>query len=101
MLKAFGARTVALLDGGLAKWREEGRVLEEGVPSVRRGHFTPVPGTDAVATKADVLALIGGETEIVDARSAARFAGEEAEPRPGLASGHIPGAKNLPQGALF
>jgi thiosulfate/3-mercaptopyruvate sulfurtransferase len=101
MLKAFGARKVALLDGGLAKWREEARALEQGAADVRRGHFTPMLSTDAVASKGDVLALIGGETEIVDARSAARFAGEEAEPRPGLASGHIPGAKNLPQGALF
>jgi thiosulfate/3-mercaptopyruvate sulfurtransferase len=101
MLRSFGARRVALLDGGLARWIAEGRRLEQGTPAVKRGHFTPLPRDGAVADKADVLRLIGSETQIVDARSAARFAGEEPEPRPGLASGHMPGAKNLPQGALF
>jgi thiosulfate/3-mercaptopyruvate sulfurtransferase len=102
MLRSFGARQVALLDGGLAKWRAEGRPLESGVPKVRRGHFTPQPVPGAAIDKAELLGLAGaGEAEIVDARGAARFAGEEAEPRPGLTSGHIPGAKNLPQGELF
>ncbi|MFL6862576.1 MAG: 3-mercaptopyruvate sulfurtransferase [Allosphingosinicella sp.] len=102
MLKRFGARDVAILDGGLAKWKAEGRPLERGAPSLRAGHFTPAPDPSGIASKADLLALVGaGSHAIVDARGAARFAGEEAEPRPGLASGHIPGARNLPQGRLF
>lgn len=102
MLRSFGARRVTLLDGGLAKWKAEGRPLESGLPQGRRGHFTPVLDEGAVADKARVAALVGaGSHEIVDARGAARFAGEEAEPRPGLATGHIPGSKNLPQGKLF
>jgi thiosulfate/3-mercaptopyruvate sulfurtransferase len=101
MLRAFGARRVALLDGGLAKWTAEGRPLERGAAPLRRGHFTPVLEPDRVAGKAEVASLIGASTEIVDARSAARFAGAEAEPRPRLAAGHMPGAKNLPQGLLF
>jgi thiosulfate/3-mercaptopyruvate sulfurtransferase len=101
MLRSFGARRVALLDGGLAKWIAEGRPLEQGVPAVRRGHFTPLLRGGAVADRAEVSGLLGTDTQIVDARSAARFTGEEAEPRPGLASGHIRGARNLPQGALF
>ena len=101
MLRSFGARRVALLDGGLAKWRAEGRPLEQGAPTVKRGHFTPLLREGAVADKAKVSRLLGSGTQLVDARSAARFSGEEPEPRPGLASGHIPGAKNLPQGALF
>jgi thiosulfate/3-mercaptopyruvate sulfurtransferase len=101
MLRSFGARRVALLDGGLAKWKAEGRPLESGTAPARRGHFTPALSGEGVAAKEDVLALIGSETQIVDARSAARFTGEESEPRPGLAAGHMPGARNLPQGALF
>ncbi|MEA3050579.1 MAG: thiosulfate/3-mercaptopyruvate sulfurtransferase [Sphingomonadales bacterium] len=102
MLKRFGAHYVAILDGGLAKWKAEGRPLERGKPQVRHGHFTPSLDRGGVAAKADMLGLVGaGSHEIVDARSGPRFAGEEAEPRPGLASGHIPGSKNLPQGRLF
>jgi thiosulfate/3-mercaptopyruvate sulfurtransferase len=101
MLRSFGARRVALLDGGLAKWTAEGRPLERGAPALRRGHFTPVLEPDGVAGKAEVARLIGADSEIVDARSAARFSGAEPEPRPGLAAGHMPGAKNLPQGLLF
>jgi len=102
MLTAFGARSVALLDGGLAKWKAEGRPLESGRPNVRTGHFTPSLAPAAVADKNFVRSILAaGSHEIVDARGAARFSGEEAEPRPGLASGHMPGARNLPQGRLF
>lgn len=103
MLKVFGARQVALLDGGLAKWRAEGRPVESGQaqPSPS-GHFTPSLDPDAVADKHFVRALLGtGSAEIVDARPAARFAGQEPEPRAGVQPGHIPGSRNLPQGALF
>jgi thiosulfate/3-mercaptopyruvate sulfurtransferase len=102
MLKIFGAHFCSILDGGFQKWTAEGRPVEGGRPSVRHGHFTAGLHTAAVAHKSDMLALIGDSGhEIVDARGAARFSGEEAEPRPGLASGHIPGAKNLPQADLF
>ena len=102
MLKSFGAHYVSILDGGLQKWKSEGRPLESGRPQVRHGHFTPSLDTDAIADKDYVSGLVHSDQhEIVDARSAARFAGEEKEPRPGLAPGHIPGSKNLPQGGLF
>src|SRR5687767_10387856 len=102
MLKSFGAHYVAILDGGLGKWKSEGRALESGRPSVRHGHFSPSFDAGAVVDKAAVAALLGdGSHEIVDARGAARFAGEEPEPRPGMESGHIPGSRNLPQGSLF
>ena len=102
MLRLFGARRVALLNGGLAKWRAEGRPLETGPAVVRQGHFTPHLTPHQVADKASVASLLGSDShQIVDARGAARFEGAEAEPRPGMASGHIPGAKNLPQGRLF
>jgi thiosulfate/3-mercaptopyruvate sulfurtransferase len=102
MLRSFGAHHVALLDGGMQKWRAEGGPLESGRPQVRHGHFTAWLDGQGVAGKAEVQALLGNDGhEIVDARSPSRFAGEEAEPRAGLAPGHIPGSKNLPQARLF
>jgi thiosulfate/3-mercaptopyruvate sulfurtransferase len=102
MLRSFGAHYVALLDGGLQKWTAEGRPLESGRPQVRHGHFTPSLDRGAVADKVWMLSILGDPArEIVDARGAGRFTGDEAEPRPGMASGHIPGSKNLPQGSLF
>jgi thiosulfate/3-mercaptopyruvate sulfurtransferase len=102
LLKTFGAHYVSVLDGGLAKWTAEGRPLATGKPQVRHGHFTPMFEPAAVVDKRAVAALIeaGGE-QLVDARPAARFAGTEADPRPGMAAGHIPGSRNLPQGQLF
>lgn len=102
MLKHFGARQVAVLDGGLAKWKAEARPVESGNPQVGHGHFTPRFNAASVVDKQRVLSLIGAESHaIVDARGASRFSGAEAEPRPGMASGHIPGSRNLPQSSLF
>ena len=102
MLKVFGAHYVAILDGGLAKWKAEGRPLESGKPQVRHGHFTPMLDSNAVADKKLVMSLLGAGThEIVDARPTSRFAGEDPEPRPGVSPGHMPGARNLPQSELF
>jgi thiosulfate/3-mercaptopyruvate sulfurtransferase len=100
MLRLFGARQVAILDGGLGKWLAEGRPVESGSSTPRAGHFTPAFDSAPVADKADMLAL-GGESEIVDARPTARFRGETPEPRAGLVAGHIPGSRNLPQSELF
>ena len=99
MLRVFGARHVALLDGGLGKWIAEGRRLAAGREQHRHGHFTAALDTDAVVDKQTMLALAGAE--VVDARSAPRFAGAEAEPRAGLEAGHIPGSRNLPQSDFF
>jgi thiosulfate/3-mercaptopyruvate sulfurtransferase len=97
MLTLFGAHDVAILDGGIAKWKAEGRALETGKPTLRHRHFTVWKDEKAVRSKADMLAnLHSKEAEVVDARGAGRFTGEEAEPRPDMASGHIPGSRNLP-----
>ena len=102
MLRAFGARQVAILDGGLEKWAIEGRPVERGKPSTRRGEFRAALDRDAVADLAYVSGIVHSDShEIVDARPAGRFAGEEPEPRPGVEPGHIPGSRNLPQSALF
>lgn len=97
----FGAHNVAILDGGLAKWKAEGREIEQGKQQVRHRHFTPFHDDSSVRSLAQVRELIGGETEIVDARPEARFKGEGPEPRPGQEPGHIPGSKNVPHSTLF
>jgi thiosulfate/3-mercaptopyruvate sulfurtransferase len=102
MLKIFGAHYVALLDGGLQKWRAEGRMLASGREHHRHGHFTAFLDGKAVVDQKALRALIGSDGHaIVDARPAARFAGADGEPRPGVEPGHIPGSKNAPQSAFF
>ena len=101
MFRLFGAHDVAVLDGGLAKWKAEGRETESGKPNVRHRHFTVWKDEASLATKADVETALGAGTQVVDARTPGRFAGEEPEPRPDVEPGHIPGAKNLPHAKLF
>lgn len=102
MLTLFGAQNVALLDGGIAKWKAEGRPCAQGREHLRHRHFTVWSDTRSVRTKAQMLANIAsGAEQVVDARGAGRFTGEVAEIKPGLASGHIPGARNLPYTRLF
>ena len=102
MFRVFGHERVAVLDGGSGKWRREGRPMESGTPSPRRGHFTArSPSADAVRDLEQVRSLIGaGGVQIVDMRSAGRFGASEPEPRPGLRGGHIPGSRNLPYNEL-
>jgi thiosulfate/3-mercaptopyruvate sulfurtransferase len=102
MLTLFGAHDVAILDGGLAKWKAEGRELESGKRPLRHRHFTVWKDAKEIRSKADMLANLESKAAVVvDARGAARFSGTEAEPRPDMASGHIPGSRNLPYTALF
>jgi thiosulfate/3-mercaptopyruvate sulfurtransferase len=102
MARLFGARQVAILDGGLSKWKAEGRVVEAGPASVARGEYDAVPATARLRSKDDLLANLGTQTaQVIDARGAPRFAGSAPEPRPGIAPGHIPGSRNLPYGTLF
>ncbi|KMO28289.1 3-mercaptopyruvate sulfurtransferase, partial [Methylobacterium variabile] len=84
-LKAFGARDVAILEGGFPAWVAGGHPVEEGEARPRdRRHFTARLDHSAVAHVGDVQRALAGQAQVVDARSAARFAGEEAEPRPGV-----------------
>lgn len=101
MLRIFGAHYVALLDGGMQKWKAEGRMLAGGREPHRHGHFTAFLDRTAVVDKRAVLGLLRSDEVIVDARPASRFAGEDAEPRPGVEAGHIPGSRNAPQSAFF
>lgn len=102
MLRHFGAHDVALLDGGFAKWKAEGRPIASGREQLRHRHFTIWADPMSVRTKEQVgAALASGDEQLLDARSAARFTGEEPDPRPGAAAGHMPGAMNLPYTQLF
>lgn len=100
-LRLFGATDVKILAGGLPQWRAEGRPLEVGPRPAEARTFTPRFNAAGVVGAADVLhASAAGQTQIVDARSAGRFTGEIAEPRPGLRSGHIPHSRNIPWGKV-
>ena len=102
MLTMFGAHEVAILDGGIARWKAEDRPLESGKQTLRHRHFTAWADDKNVRTKANMLSNLHGRGEqVVDARPAARFTGAEEDPREGVASGHIPGSVNLPHSALF
>lgn len=97
LFRLMGKTDVAVLDGGFPKWKAEGRDTEDMPPVVRDRHMTVSRQNHLVKDVTQVArAAKLGEAEIVDARSAARFRGEVAEPRPGLRSGHIPGARNVP-----
>ncbi len=97
MLRTMGHDRVSVLDGGMAKWRWEGRPEESGGAARPPGRFVARPRGDAVRNLAAVRAALGGGSQqVVDMRSAGRFAGTEPEPRPGLRGGHMPGSLNLP-----
>jgi len=98
MFRTMGHEEVRVLNGGLRKWKAEGRPLEDNQARQRTPrHFTPVFNAGLVRDRSEVKALIDHPAiQIVDARAAARFEGTAAEPRAGLRSGHIPSARNLP-----
>jgi thiosulfate/3-mercaptopyruvate sulfurtransferase len=97
MFRLYGHEEVAVLDGGLGRWRAEGRPLESGAVRVTPGRFVARVNAARVRTAEQVqAALASGTAQVVDLRSAGRFEGREPEPRPGLSSGHMAGAINLP-----
>lgn len=102
LFEIFGAPNIAILDGGLAKWKAEKRAIESGKVQLRHRHFTVWRDDKAIATKADMLANLQSKAaQVADARTMSRFTGEEPEIRPGMASGHIPGSVCLPYSKLF
>jgi thiosulfate/3-mercaptopyruvate sulfurtransferase len=97
LLRLFGHDNVAVLDGGLPKWKAEGRPLETVAPATPRRRFAPKFRPELVRDKAALLADLGPRRELViDARSAGRFEGTAEETWPGRRRGHIPGSLNLP-----
>jgi thiosulfate/3-mercaptopyruvate sulfurtransferase len=101
--RAMGHEDVAVLDGGLPKWKSEGRQLDDGPPPKRfERHFTPLQNTALIREKADIEEIVAKRhTQLVDARPAGRFEGREPEPRPGVRAGHIPGSRNVPSASVI
>lgn len=101
--RAMGAEDVAVLNGGLAKWKQEDRPLAEGPPRTRvPRHFTSRRNAGLIRDRDEILAITSdGSVQIVDARAADRFRGDAPEPREGLRSGHIPSSLNLPYPELL
>ena len=101
--RVMGHEDVAVLNGGLKKWKAEGRPVTSEPPAARTPrHFTPRFNASLVRDLDDMRALLAnGAAQIADARGPGRFSGAEPEPRPGLRSGHIPGARNVPYTMLL
>ncbi|CAH5638047.1 3-mercaptopyruvate sulfurtransferase [Klebsiella oxytoca] len=101
MLRTFGVEKVSIVAGGLEGWRRDELPLEQGLPELPEGDFDARLDPLAIKRLTDVLLVSHeGSAQIVDARPAGRFNGQVAEPRPGLRSGHIPGALNVPWSEL-
>jgi thiosulfate/3-mercaptopyruvate sulfurtransferase len=99
--RIFGAKNVFILDGGFPAWKAEGRKVEGGEVKHPAAKFNAVMDTGAVAMLSDVqMAINDKSVQMVDARSAGRFAGRDPEPRQGLRGGHMPGALNVPSSEL-
>ena len=103
MFRVFGHDDVAVLDGGLPKWKSEGRPLAEGPSEARQErHFTPRFNAMLIRDKHEMAAIAEDRSAVIaDARGAPRFSAREPEPRPGVRGGHIPGARNVHYAALL
>ena len=99
MLRHFGAEEVAILDGGLGKWLAESRPVERGAPAPKSGKRFEAGERGDVVDKAALLA--GVEGALLDARPRSRFEGSDPDPRPGVGTGHLPGARNLPMSEIY
>lgn len=96
MLRSFGVREVYVLDGGLEAWNEAGLPIESGQVQRSPATFTATLEEGSIRDFEQMREMIGTKGQILDARSAGRFAGTSPEPRPGLSSGHMPGATSVP-----
>jgi len=100
--RAMGHGAVAVLDGGLPKWLGEGGSVASGPPAIATTNYKADPQPDMVSNADDIRAALNSDQpSVVDARPAARFFADAPEPRAGLRPGHMPGAHNLPFGALL
>ena len=103
MFRVFGHERVSILAGGLPRWQAEGHPVESGEPTIAPGSFTAQGRDDTLVRSFEqVRATLGTDgAQIVDARAAARFTGEDPGPRPDLPRGHIPGSRNVPFNAVL
>ncbi|MBZ9653481.1 3-mercaptopyruvate sulfurtransferase [Phyllobacterium lublinensis] len=101
MLRTMGAKNVLVLDGGFDNWKKDGRPVTDAVTKVAPSAFVPKFDAGKIASFADMRTIVdSGSRQIADARSAGRFKGVDPEPRQGLRSGHMPGARNVPSSSL-
>jgi thiosulfate/3-mercaptopyruvate sulfurtransferase len=102
MFLSFGHRDVRVVDGGLKKWRAEGRPVESGAVAAKPAVFKAGYDARRVRSIQQMMANVESRAEqVIDARAGERFEGRVVEPRPGLRSGHIPCARSLPYNNLF
>jgi thiosulfate/3-mercaptopyruvate sulfurtransferase len=102
MFLSYGHRDVRILNGGLKKWRAEGRAVETGEVAAKPATFNASYDAKRVRSIEAMIANVASRAEqVIDARAADRFEGRAVEPRPGIRAGHIPGALNLPYNNLF
>jgi thiosulfate/3-mercaptopyruvate sulfurtransferase len=102
MFLSFGHPNVKVLDGGLQKWKAEGRTVDAGAVAARPGKFRATLDPRYVRSKEQLLDdLATSREQLIDARPRARFEGTVAEPWPGRRPGHIPGSRNVPYAELF
>jgi thiosulfate/3-mercaptopyruvate sulfurtransferase len=102
MFLSYGHRDVRIVNGGLKKWRAEGRAVESGEVKAKPASFKASYDARRVRSIQQMIANVESRAEqVIDARAGERFEGRVAEPRPGLRSGHIPGARSLPYNNLF
>ena len=102
LFRLMGKPDIAVLDGGLLKWRAEGRPMEDMPPVLRERHITVSRQNQMVKDVTQVAAASKlGDWQILDARAEARFRGEAQEPREGMRAGHIPGSINVPYASLL
>ncbi len=99
--RTFGARNVYLLDGGLRAWSEAGFPAQSGEVHRAPAVFSAKLDSNAVKDFAQIQQMIAAHGQILDARSAGRFSGALPEPRPGISSGHMPGATSIPYTELI
>jgi len=101
MLRVCGHDAVSVLDGGIGKWRSDGRALESGPTARPARSFRVQWRPELVRSLEEVQGIVAtGSAQLLDARSGGRFVGTEPEPRPGIRSGHVPGARSLPYAEL-
>jgi thiosulfate/3-mercaptopyruvate sulfurtransferase len=102
MFLSYGHRDVRIVNGGLKKWRAEGRAVDSGEVQAKPSSFKASYDARRVRSIRQMISNVESRAEqVIDARAGERFEGRVAEPRPGLRSGHIPGARSLPYNHLF
>ena len=101
MFRTMGAKKVFVLDGGFDRWKAEGRKVTSEPTKIAPGYFEVGFDAERVVGLDEMREIVEtGSAQVADARPAGRFTGADPEPRPGMRSGHMPGARSVPAAAL-